>query len=122
MRYPSNAVGAISDSHPSSSTLIINVWAKAMSVACQNLLSQQHLIEVDITKDGNLGDKWITGTTSDDVGKMQPVKVSATQIFYNFNKLACPYSNLPKTMKGSEIKKIPSADSILPPSGDDQMH
>eukprot|EP00957_Ditylum_brightwellii_P023225 1752729-Ditylum_brightwellii.AAC.1 len=45
---------------------------------------------------------------------MQPVKVPATQIFHHFNKLACPYSNLPKTMKGSEIKKIPNADSVLP--------
>eukprot|EP00957_Ditylum_brightwellii_P038823 2934570-Ditylum_brightwellii.AAC.1 len=25
-------------------------------------------------------------------------------------------------MKGPEIKKIPSADSVLPPPGDDPMH
>eukprot|EP00957_Ditylum_brightwellii_P029993 2270028-Ditylum_brightwellii.AAC.1 len=79
---------------PSSSTLIINVWAKAMLVAHQNLLAQQHLvglrcvdstskrvlviylpqIEVDVTEKGNLGDEWITGTMSNAAGKMQPVK------------------------------------------------
>eukprot|EP00957_Ditylum_brightwellii_P098406 7497592-Ditylum_brightwellii.AAC.1 len=46
MRYPAEAVGTISSNCPSSSTLIVNVWAKAMPVACQNLLSQQHLIEL----------------------------------------------------------------------------
>eukprot|EP00957_Ditylum_brightwellii_P127678 9736729-Ditylum_brightwellii.AAC.2 len=114
MRYSSEAVGTISGSHPLSSTLIINALAKAKPVVHQNLLSQQHLVglccvdstskrvlaihlpqsEVDVTEEGNLG-------------KMQPVIVSATQIFYNFNKLACSYSNPPKAMKGSEIKKIP---------------
>eukprot|EP00957_Ditylum_brightwellii_P157179 11962683-Ditylum_brightwellii.AAC.1 len=59
---------------------------------------------------------------SNAAGKMQPVKVSATQIFHNFVELAHPYINLPKSMKGSEIKKIPSADSVLPPPGDDSVH
>eukprot|EP00957_Ditylum_brightwellii_P168547 12829255-Ditylum_brightwellii.AAC.1 len=85
MRYPSKAVGTIINSHPSTSTLIIDVWAKTMP------------IEVDVTKDGNLGDKWITGTMYNAADKMQPVK-------------------------GSEIKKIPSADSVLPSSGDDPTH
>eukprot|EP00957_Ditylum_brightwellii_P116616 8895580-Ditylum_brightwellii.AAC.1 len=75
-------------------------------------------IEVDVAKDSNLGDEWITRTASDAVGKMQPVKVSAIQIFHNFDELACPYSNLPKGMKGAKIKKIPSADNVLPPNDD----
>eukprot|EP00957_Ditylum_brightwellii_P210312 15364827-Ditylum_brightwellii.AAC.1 len=110
MRYPSKAVGTISGRCPLSSTSIIDVWAKAMPVSCQNLVSHQHLvglccldsmskrilviylpqIEVDATEEGNLGDELITGTTSNAAGKMQPVKVSATQIFHDFNKLACP--------------------------------
>eukprot|EP00957_Ditylum_brightwellii_P206929 15350632-Ditylum_brightwellii.AAC.1 len=61
-------------------------------------------------------------TMSDAAGKMQPVKVSATQIFHNFNEMTCPYSDLLKAMKGSEIKKIPSADSVLPLPGDDMIH
>eukprot|EP00957_Ditylum_brightwellii_P109074 8320989-Ditylum_brightwellii.AAC.1 len=88
MRYPSEAVGTISGSHPLSSTSIIKVWAKETPVACHNLLSQQHLvglccvdsmpksvlviylpqIEINITKDGNLGNEWITGTTSNAAG------------------------------------------------------
>eukprot|EP00957_Ditylum_brightwellii_P122140 9314601-Ditylum_brightwellii.AAC.1 len=68
-----------------------------MPMASQNLLSQQHLVglrcmdstskcilvvylpqlEVDIDKEGNLCDEWITGTMSDAAGKMQLVKVSA---------------------------------------------
>eukprot|EP00957_Ditylum_brightwellii_P104022 7925346-Ditylum_brightwellii.AAC.1 len=142
MRYPSNEVGTNSGSCPLSFTLIIDVWAKATPVVCQNFLSQQHLvglccvdsiskrvlviylpqIEVDVTDEGDLGNKWIMRTISDTAGKMQPVKVSAKQIFHSFNKLACLYSNLPKIMKGSEIKKIPSADFVLPLPGDDPMH
>eukprot|EP00957_Ditylum_brightwellii_P037675 2849276-Ditylum_brightwellii.AAC.1 len=99
----------ISGNRPSSSTSIIDIWAKTTPVACQNRLSQQHLVgfhcpnstskqilviylpqlEVDINKDGNLCNKWITGTTSNAAGKMQPVKVSANMVFHNFNKLAC---------------------------------
>eukprot|EP00957_Ditylum_brightwellii_P059167 4490222-Ditylum_brightwellii.AAC.1 len=79
-------------------------------------------MEVDVTEEGNLGDEWIMGMTPNAMGKMQLVKVSATQIFHSFNKLACPYSNLPKTMKGSEIKKIPYTDSLLPPPRDGPMH
>eukprot|EP00957_Ditylum_brightwellii_P033090 2508384-Ditylum_brightwellii.AAC.1 len=80
MRYPSKAIGTISGSHPSSSTSTIDVWAKAMPVAHQNLISQQHRvglrcmdstskrvlviylpqIEVYVTEDGNLGDEWVT--------------------------------------------------------------
>eukprot|EP00957_Ditylum_brightwellii_P047135 3579465-Ditylum_brightwellii.AAC.1 len=44
MRHPAEAIGTISGNHPSSSTLIINVWTKATPVAHQNLLSQQHLV------------------------------------------------------------------------------
>eukprot|EP00957_Ditylum_brightwellii_P195341 14883562-Ditylum_brightwellii.AAC.1 len=104
MRYPFEAVGMLSGSCPSSSTLIINVWAKASPVACQTLLSQQHLV----------GDKWITGTSSNDAGKMQPVKVSATQIFHTFNKLACRYSNLPKSMKDKRSRKSPVQNLSCP--------
>eukprot|EP00957_Ditylum_brightwellii_P140179 10681377-Ditylum_brightwellii.AAC.1 len=44
MRHPTEAIGTISGNCPSSSTSIINVWAKATPVAHQNLLSQQHLV------------------------------------------------------------------------------
>eukprot|EP00957_Ditylum_brightwellii_P144693 11022777-Ditylum_brightwellii.AAC.1 len=75
MRYPVKAIGMICGSCPLSSISTINVWTKATPVACQNLLSQQHLvglrcvdfmskrvlviylpqIEVDVTEDGKLG-------------------------------------------------------------------
>eukprot|EP00957_Ditylum_brightwellii_P126518 9643158-Ditylum_brightwellii.AAC.1 len=53
---------------------------------------------------------------------MQPVKLSATQIFHNFDKIVFPYSDFPKSIKGAEIKKIPSADTVLPPNGNGWLH
>eukprot|EP00957_Ditylum_brightwellii_P164306 12508678-Ditylum_brightwellii.AAC.1 len=44
-------------------------------------------------------------TTLDAAGKIQLMKVSANQIFHNFNELAHPYSDLPKNIKGKQIKK-----------------
>eukprot|EP00957_Ditylum_brightwellii_P055116 4177566-Ditylum_brightwellii.AAC.1 len=79
-------------------------------------------IEVDVTEDSNLGKEWITGTTSDAAGKMQPVKVSATQIFHTFNELACLHSDLPKNMKGKQIKKIPNDDAVIPLPGNNLLH
>eukprot|EP00957_Ditylum_brightwellii_P166099 12645820-Ditylum_brightwellii.AAC.1 len=111
MRHPAEAIATISSNCPSSSTSIINVWEKAMPVAHQNLLSQQHLLKVDINEDGNLCNEWITDTTSDAAGKMKPVKVFANLVFYNFNKLAHPYIDFPRSMKGKQIKKIPSNDA-----------
>eukprot|EP00957_Ditylum_brightwellii_P078768 5989382-Ditylum_brightwellii.AAC.1 len=90
MRHPPEAIKTIRGNRQATSTSIINVWAKAMPVVHQNLLSQQHLVwlrcldstskrilviylpqlEVDINKEGNLCNKWITGTTSDAAGKM----------------------------------------------------
>eukprot|EP00957_Ditylum_brightwellii_P204186 15338042-Ditylum_brightwellii.AAC.2 len=121
MRYLSKAVGRISGSCPLSSTSIIDVWAKATPVAHQNLFSQQHLvelrcvesmykrvlviylpqIEVDVTEDGNLG-------------KIQPMKISAKQIFHNFDEPTCPCNNFPKGMKGKEIKKSEAQTLFCP--------
>eukprot|EP00957_Ditylum_brightwellii_P167405 12744438-Ditylum_brightwellii.AAC.1 len=90
MRYPAEAIGTISSNHQPTSTSIIDVWAKATPVVRQNFLSQQHLVglrcldstskrisvvylpqlEVDINEEGDLCNKWITGTTSDTAGKM----------------------------------------------------
>eukprot|EP00957_Ditylum_brightwellii_P182525 13903568-Ditylum_brightwellii.AAC.1 len=53
---------------------------------------------------------------------MQPVKVSANLVFHNFNKLACPYADFPKNMKGKLIKKIPNNDTVIPPPGDNPLH
>eukprot|EP00957_Ditylum_brightwellii_P135624 10341972-Ditylum_brightwellii.AAC.1 len=88
MRYPSKEVGQ----HLVGLHCVDSMFKRV-------LVTYLPQIEVDVTKDGNLGDEWITGTTSDAVGKMQLVKVSAAQIFHNFNKLACLYSDLPKAMK-----------------------
>eukprot|EP00957_Ditylum_brightwellii_P071217 5413461-Ditylum_brightwellii.AAC.1 len=91
MRHPAEAIVMISGNCQSTSNSIINIWAKATPVACQNLLSQQHLVrlhcldstskrifmvylpqlEVDINNEGNLCNEWITGTMSDATGKMQ---------------------------------------------------
>ena len=142
MRHPAEAIGMFSSNCPSSSTSIINIWAKATPVVRQNLLSQQHLVglrcldstskrilvvylpqlEVDINNEGNLCNEWITGTTSDAAGKMQPVKVSANLVFHNFNELARPYTDFPETMKGKAIKKIPADNAVIPPPGEDTVH
>eukprot|EP00957_Ditylum_brightwellii_P035690 2706370-Ditylum_brightwellii.AAC.1 len=53
---------------------------------------------------------------------MQPVKVSANLVFDNFNKLAHPYTDFPKSMKGKLIKKIPSNDAVISLHGDDSLH
>eukprot|EP00957_Ditylum_brightwellii_P066306 5033288-Ditylum_brightwellii.AAC.1 len=53
---------------------------------------------------------------------MQPVKVSANLVFHYFNKLACPYADFPKSMKGKQIKKIPTDNTVIPLPGDDLLH
>eukprot|EP00957_Ditylum_brightwellii_P030238 2289322-Ditylum_brightwellii.AAC.1 len=142
MRHPVESTGTISSNRPLSSTSIIDVWAKAMPVAHKNLLFQQHLVglrcldstskhilvvhlpqlEVDINKEGNLCDKWITCTTSNAAGKMQPIKVSANLVFHNFNKLDCLYADFPKSMKGKLIKKIPNNGAVIPLPRDNLLH
>eukprot|EP00957_Ditylum_brightwellii_P100644 7671395-Ditylum_brightwellii.AAC.1 len=47
---------------------------------------------------------------------MQPVKVSANLVFHNFNELAHPYADFPKTMKGKAIKKITADNAVIPPA------
>eukprot|EP00957_Ditylum_brightwellii_P012370 934343-Ditylum_brightwellii.AAC.1 len=79
-------------------------------------------LEVDINKEGDLCNEWITSTTSNATGKMQPVKVSANRVFHNFNELACPYTDFPKSMKGKTIKKIPADNTVIPLPGDDPLH
>eukprot|EP00957_Ditylum_brightwellii_P135282 10315347-Ditylum_brightwellii.AAC.1 len=53
---------------------------------------------------------------------MHPVKVSTNLVFHNFNKLACPYADFPRNMKGKLIKMIPSNDAVIPLPGDDPLH
>eukprot|EP00957_Ditylum_brightwellii_P002360 180985-Ditylum_brightwellii.AAC.1 len=53
---------------------------------------------------------------------MQPVKVSTNLVFHNFNELACPYADFPKSMKGKQIKKISTDNDVIPPPGDDPLH
>eukprot|EP00957_Ditylum_brightwellii_P008934 676266-Ditylum_brightwellii.AAC.1 len=53
---------------------------------------------------------------------MQLVKVSANLVFHNFNKLACPYADFPKIMKGKQIKKIPTDNTVIPLPGDNPLH
>eukprot|EP00957_Ditylum_brightwellii_P136961 10444680-Ditylum_brightwellii.AAC.1 len=53
---------------------------------------------------------------------MQPVKVSANLVFHNFNKLACPYADFPKSMKGTTIKKIPADNNVITSHGEDPLH
>eukprot|EP00957_Ditylum_brightwellii_P167404 12744437-Ditylum_brightwellii.AAC.1 len=116
MRHPAEATGTINSNRQSTSTSIIDVWAKATPVVRQNLLFQKHLvglrclsltskrilvvylpqIEVDINEESNLCNKWITGTTSNAAGKMQPIKVSDNLVFHSFNELACPYADFHK--------------------------
>eukprot|EP00957_Ditylum_brightwellii_P158493 12064405-Ditylum_brightwellii.AAC.1 len=107
MRYLSKAVGTISGSHPSSFTSIIDVWAKATPVVCKNLLSQQHLV----------GLCCVDSTSK----RIMVIHLPQIEIFHNFDKLACSYSDFPKGMKWVEIKKIPSADTALPPNGNDPL-
>eukprot|EP00957_Ditylum_brightwellii_P048080 3650459-Ditylum_brightwellii.AAC.1 len=71
--------------------------------------------------------KWIfelhrCSTTLVTVGKLQPVKVLASQLFYNFKELARPYEDFPDNMNGQEIDAIPDSDSSVLHQGDDNLH
>eukprot|EP00957_Ditylum_brightwellii_P050399 3821922-Ditylum_brightwellii.AAC.2 len=121
MRHPAEAIRTISGNHQSTSTSIIGV-RHLVGLCCLDLTSKCILVvylpqlEVDINGEGNLCDEWITGTTSDAAGKIQPVKVFANLVFHNFNKLACPYAEFPKSMKGETIMKIPTDNAVIPPT------
>eukprot|EP00957_Ditylum_brightwellii_P111652 8516644-Ditylum_brightwellii.AAC.1 len=110
-------------------------------MARRNLLSQQHLVdlrcidatskkllivylpqvEVMINNDGDTNKEWITGTTLDSAGRLQPVKVLTSQLFYNFDELARPYDNFPAHLMDDIIEDIPETDSVNPPFGDDSL-
>eukprot|EP00957_Ditylum_brightwellii_P105574 8048625-Ditylum_brightwellii.AAC.1 len=107
----------------------------------RNLLSQQHLVnlrcidatskkllivylsqvKVTINNNGDTNTVWIAGTTLDSVGRLQPVKVLASQLFYNFDELVRPYGNFPAHLMGDVIEDIPKMDSINPPFGDSDL-
>eukprot|EP00957_Ditylum_brightwellii_P056040 4247113-Ditylum_brightwellii.AAC.1 len=59
---------------------------------------------------------------SNAAGKMQPVKASANLVFHNFTKLAHLYTDFPRSMKGKQIKKIPSNDVVIPLHRDGLLH
>eukprot|EP00957_Ditylum_brightwellii_P188823 14373048-Ditylum_brightwellii.AAC.1 len=59
---------------------------------------------------------------SNAAGKMQPIKVFANLVFHNFNELARPYADFPKSMKGKTIKKIPADNAVIPLPGEDLLH
>eukprot|EP00957_Ditylum_brightwellii_P180259 13731747-Ditylum_brightwellii.AAC.3 len=141
MKYPSEAVGIISKSQTFLLLSIIDIWACATPITRRNLLSQQHLVglrcivasskklliiylpqvEVKINNGGDTDKEWITGTTSNVVGRLQTVKVLTSQIFYNFYKLARPSNNFPAHLMGDVIDNIPETDSVNPPFGDDNL-
>eukprot|EP00957_Ditylum_brightwellii_P073419 5579074-Ditylum_brightwellii.AAC.1 len=81
----------------------------------------QPQVEVTINNDGNTDKEWITSTTSDAVGRLQPVKVLTSQLFYNFDELTRPYGNFPAHLIGDVINNSPETDSINPPFGDDDL-
>eukprot|EP00957_Ditylum_brightwellii_P145716 11095683-Ditylum_brightwellii.AAC.1 len=90
-------------------------------MAKRNLLSQQHLVsfrcidatskklliiylpqvEVTISNDGDTNKEWITSTTSDAAGRLQLVKVLASQLFYSFDDLAKPSDDFPAHQMGN---------------------
>eukprot|EP00957_Ditylum_brightwellii_P210188 15364658-Ditylum_brightwellii.AAC.1 len=110
-------------------------------MARQYLLLQQHLVglhcvdetskkltiiylpkvEVTIDADGDTDKKWITGTTLDAAGKLQLVKVLASQPFYNLNELARPFDDCPPHLMGDIIKSIPEMDNMLTPLGNKDL-
>eukprot|EP00957_Ditylum_brightwellii_P194938 14852156-Ditylum_brightwellii.AAC.1 len=134
MKYPSEAIGTISASQSPSSLSIINVWVCATPIVRKNLLSQQRLVgprcinatskklliiylpqvEVMIDEDGDIDEEWITGLTSDSAGRLQPVKILASQLFYNFDELARPFDDFPAHLMGDVIEDIPETDSVRP--------
>eukprot|EP00957_Ditylum_brightwellii_P087786 6685047-Ditylum_brightwellii.AAC.1 len=105
-------------------------------MARRNLLSQQHLVgptskklliiylpqvEVTIDEDGNTNEEWITGLTSDSAGRLQSVKVLASQLFYNFDELVGPFDDFPAHLMGDVIEDFPETDSAIPPYGNDNL-
>eukprot|EP00957_Ditylum_brightwellii_P183223 13956251-Ditylum_brightwellii.AAC.1 len=89
----------------------------------RNLISQQHLVglqyadtiskkvliiylprvKVTINNNGDTDKKWISGTTLDIAGRLHLVKVFASQLFYNFDKLTRPFDNFPSHLMGDNI-------------------
>eukprot|EP00957_Ditylum_brightwellii_P204390 15339029-Ditylum_brightwellii.AAC.1 len=110
-------------------------------MARRNLLSQHHLVvlkcinakskkllimylpqvEVTIYENGNTDKEWITGSISDSAGRLQPVKVLASWLFYNFDELARPFDNFPVHLMGNVIEDIPEIDSIIPSFGNNNL-
>eukprot|EP00957_Ditylum_brightwellii_P208848 15359208-Ditylum_brightwellii.AAC.1 len=110
-------------------------------MARRNLLSQQHLVglrcidaaskkllivylpqvEITINEDGDTDEEWITGSTSDSTGRLLPVKVLASQLFFNFDELARPFDNFPAHFMGDVIEDIPKIDRVNPPFGNHDL-
>eukprot|EP00957_Ditylum_brightwellii_P183781 13998776-Ditylum_brightwellii.AAC.1 len=74
-----------------------------------------------IDEDGNTNEEWITGLTLDLAGRLQPVKVLASQLFYNFDELMRTFDNFPAHLMGNVIKDIPEIDSVIPPFGNNDL-
>eukprot|EP00957_Ditylum_brightwellii_P162142 12344865-Ditylum_brightwellii.AAC.1 len=75
-----------------------------------------------INKDSGTNEEWITGTILDSAGRLQPVKVLARQLFYNFDELAMPFDNFLAHLMGSVIEEIPEMDSVNPPFSDNDLY
>eukprot|EP00957_Ditylum_brightwellii_P059792 4539782-Ditylum_brightwellii.AAC.1 len=74
-----------------------------------------------IDEDGDTSEEWITGLTLDSVGRLLPVKVLASQLFYNFDKLVRPFDGFPAHLMGDVIEDIHKTDSINPPFGNNNF-
>eukprot|EP00957_Ditylum_brightwellii_P126802 9665637-Ditylum_brightwellii.AAC.1 len=142
MKYSSKAIGTISTIQISLLLSIIDIWACVTPMARRNLLSQQHLVglrcigaiskkllivylpyvEVMNTNDSYTNKELIISTILDSAGRLQPVKVSASQLFYNFDELMRPFDDFPAHLMGDAIEDIPETDSVNPPFGGNNLH
>eukprot|EP00957_Ditylum_brightwellii_P079357 6033479-Ditylum_brightwellii.AAC.1 len=99
MKYPQEAIGTISasDQATSKSKSIISVWFKATPTMRKAPLNQRNLVglqvadhnskkyinvylpmlETVLDEDGDVDEEFVTGTTSDNAGKLHPVKMEA---------------------------------------------
>eukprot|EP00957_Ditylum_brightwellii_P124517 9489920-Ditylum_brightwellii.AAC.1 len=78
-------------------------------------------MEVTINDDDDTNKEWIIDTMSNAAGRLQLVKVLASQLLYNFDKLARHSDDFPTQLISDAIDNILETGSVNPPFGDDNL-
>eukprot|EP00957_Ditylum_brightwellii_P108575 8281037-Ditylum_brightwellii.AAC.1 len=71
------------------------------------------MLETMLDDDGDVDEEFVTRTTSDNAGKLNPVKMEAHQVFNNFDEFGNVHTNMVDTIpKGQELDRS-KIDSCL---------